>query len=302
MEYFLAFEEASMFKGSIVALVTPMHRDESVAKQALQELVEWHIQAKTTAIVAGGTTGESATLELDEHYEIISLIVKQAAGRIPVIAGTGTSSTRTTLKLIENAKRAKAHACLVVTPYYNKPSQDGLYQHYKVIAKHSPLPIILYNVPNRTGCDILPETVERLAKISNIIGIKEATGKLERAQNIMQRCDKKFAIYSGDDATALSWLCQGAQGVISVTANITPEKMQAMCDAALAGNKEEAEKINAELTLLHKCLFIESNPMPTKWALHAMGKIPAGIRLPLIPLDAKYHQAVKEAMQQAGAI
>ncbi|MCW5583010.1 MAG: 4-hydroxy-tetrahydrodipicolinate synthase, partial [Gammaproteobacteria bacterium] len=286
-----------MFKGSMVAMVTPMHDDGSIDKETLHELVEWHIQSKTEAIIAAGTTGESATLEPSEQFELISLIVKQVAGRIPVIAGTGTNATRTTLALTENAKRAGADACLIVTPYYNKPTQHGLFQHYKTIADNIGLPIILYNVPARTACDLLPETVEQLSKINGIIGIKEATGKIERTQEIIQRCNSHFTVYSGDDATTLALMLNGAKGVISVTANVAPLKMHEMCEAVLHGNRLLAEKINHELMLLHQRLFIESNPIPTKWALNMMGKIPAGIRLPLLPLDKKYHQAVKEAMQ-----
>lgn len=289
-----------MFKGSMVAIITPMLEDGSIDKETLRNLVEWHIKSGTDAIVAAGTTGESATLDADEQLEVISLVVKQAAGRIPVIAGTGSNSTRTTIKLTENAKRAGANACLIVTPYYNKPTQNGLFEHYKTIAESVDIPIILYNVPGRTGCDLLPETVERLAKIKNIIGIKEATGKIERTKDIMQRCGKNFAIYSGDDPTALELMLLGAQGVISVTANVAPDKMHAMCAAAHQGNRTHAEKINAELDLLHKRLFVESNPIPTKWALYTMGKIKNGIRLPLLPLDNKYHQEVKEALQHAG--
>jgi len=288
-----------MFKGSMVALVTPMHPDESIDKKALQALVEWHIEAKTDAIIAAGTTGESATLDANEQFEIISLIVKQAAGRIPVIAGTGTNSTRTTIVLSENAKRAGADGLLIVTPYYNKPTQQGLYEHYRAIAEKVALPLILYNVPSRTACDLLPETIERLAQVKNIIGIKEATGKLERAQEILKRCPF-LKIYSGDDATALDLMLHGAYGVISVTANVAPLKMHAMCEAALAKEKETAQKINAELALLHENLFLESNPIPTKWALEQMGKIAAGIRLPLLPLDSKYHHEIKKAMQVAG--
>ncbi len=289
-----------MFKGSMVALVTPMQEDGSIDKKALQALVEWHIQSKTSAIVAVGSTGESATLDPDEQLEVISLVIKQAAGRVPVIAGTGSNSTRSTLKLTENAKRAGADACLIVTPYYNKPTQNGLYHHYKVIAETVDLPIILYNVPGRTGCDMQAETVERLAKIKSIVGIKEATGKVDRAQEILARCGSSFGIYSGDDATGLDLLLHGAHGVISVTANVAPLKMAEMCEAVLQGDKILAEKINAELMLLHKRLFVESNPIPVKWVLHNMGKIPPGIRLPLLPLDNRYHQEVKEAMQNAG--
>lgn len=289
-----------MFKGSMVAIVTPMHVDGTIDKIALRDLVEWHIQSKTEAIIAAGTTGESATLDANEQFEVISLVVGYVGGRIPVIAGTGSNSTRTTITLSENAKRAGADACLIVTPYYNKPTQLGLYEHYKTIAEQVGMPIILYNVPGRTACDMLPETVEKLAKIQEIIGIKEATGKLERAQEIIKRCDSGFAVYSGDDATALDLMLHGAQGVISVTANVAPLKMVKMCEAALNNNRELAEKINAELMLLHKNLFLESNPIPTKWALHSMGKIQPGIRMPLLPLDKKYHQEVKEAMQNAG--
>ncbi len=291
-----------MFKGSMVAIVTPMHQDGSIDKPALRELIEWHIQSKTDGIVVAGTTGESATLEHDEQIDLISFVVKQVAGRIPVIAGTGTNATSSTLKLTENAKRAGADACLIVTPYYNKPTQNGLYQHYKIIAEKIGQPIILYNVPGRTACDILPETVERLAQIKNIIGIKEATGKVERAQDIIGRCDKAFNVYSGDDITALDLMLHGAKGVISVTANVTPLKMHDICHAVLSGQCDKAEKMNEELMLLHKRLFVESNPIPTKWALHTMGKIQPGIRLPLLPLDNKYHQEVKEALQNAGVI
>lgn len=289
-----------MFKGSMVALVTPMHEDGTIDKRALNDLVEWHIESKTTAIIAGGTTGESATLEPAEQFELISMVVKQAAGRIPVIGGSGTNSTRTTITLTENAKRAGADACLIVTPYYNKPTQNGLVQHYKTVAEAVNLPIILYNVPGRTGCDMQPETVERLSNIKNIIGIKEATGKIDRTLEIFKRCGSHFPVYSGDDATSCELIRQGALGVISVTANVAPLQMAAMCEAALAGNHSLAEKINQDLVLLHQRLFIESNPIPTKWALQSMGKIAAGIRLPLLALDNKYHQEVKEALQKAG--
>lgn len=296
----LSRQEKCMFKGSMVALVTPMHQDGTIDTQSLHDLVEWHIESKTNAIIVAGTTGESATLEHDEQFEIVSLVVKQVAKRIPVIAGSGTNSTQSTIKLTEYAKKAGADACLIVTPYYNKPTQQGLYQHYKTIAEAVNIPIILYNVPGRTACDLLPETVEQLAAIANIIGIKEATGKLDRAQQIIDRCGQDFAVYSGDDATALSLMQHGAQGVISVTANIVPLKMHEMCSAALNGNDALAEKLNAELMLLHNHLFLESNPIPAKWALNAMGRISTGIRLPLLPLDKQYHHRVKEALQNAG--
>ena len=279
-----------------------MHKDGSIDKKSLHELVEWHISCKTNALVIAGTTGESATLDTAERNELLALVIKQVASRIPVIAGTGTNNTKTTLSLTLSAKQMGADACLIVTPYYNRPTQKGLYHHYKTIAEQAALPILLYNVPTRTGCDLLPETVEQLATVPHIVGIKEATGKLERASEIRQRCGQHFEIHSGDDETALDLLLQGAQGVISVTANVAPQKMHAMCEAALAGNKSLAEKINAELMLLHKKLFSESNPIPTKWALQQMGKIPEGIRLPLLPLDAKYHEELKAAMLSAGVI
>lgn len=288
------------FKGSIPALITPMHEDGSIDEQAFCNLIEWHIQSKSDALVIAGTTGESATLDHDEHFKIISLAVKQAAGRIPIIAGAGTNSTRTTLQLVENAKRAGANACLIVTPYYNRPTQNGLYEHYKTIAEHSSLPIILYNVPGRTACDILPETIERLAKIKNIIGIKDASGKVERSKEIMQRCGKDFAVFSGDDHLAAEVMLAGGHGVISVTANVAPLKMHQLCEAALSGDRALTEKLNAELMPLHQHLFVETNPIPTKWALQNMGKIKSGIRMPLLPLDAKFHQKIKDALHEAG--
>lgn len=286
--------------GSIPALITPMHEDGSIDEQAFCDLIEWHIQSKSDGLVIAGTTGESATLDHDEHYKLIALAVKQAAGRIPIIAGAGTNSTRTTLQLVDNAKRAGANAVLIVTPYYNRPTQNGLYAHYKTIAEHANLPIILYNVPTRTACDILPETVERLSKIKNIIGIKEATGKLERSLEIMQRCGKDFVVYSGEDQLASEIILAGGQGVISVTANVAPFKMHQMCEAALKGDKTLTEKLNAELIPLHQHLFIETNPIPTKWALQQMGKIKKGIRMPLLPLDNKFHEKMMNAMHQAG--
>jgi 4-hydroxy-tetrahydrodipicolinate synthase len=291
-----------MFQGSMVALVTPMQSDGSIDKKALQDLVEWHIDAKTTALIVVGTTGEAATLSHDEQLDLIARVVKQVDGRIPVIAGTGTNCTRSTIEGTQEADKAGADAFLVVTPYYNKPTQNGLYEHYKMVAESTIKPIILYNVPGRTACDLLPETVERLAKIQNIVGIKEATGKVERCIEILQRCDGDFEIYSGDDATSMNLMLNGAHGVISVTANVAPRKMHRLCEAAISGNKALAEKINDELMPLHTNLFLEANPIPTKWALHEMGLIPAGIRMPLLPLDAKYHPELRTALHQAGAI
>ncbi len=291
-----------MFQGSMVAIVTPMQKDGSIDKNSLHDLVEWHIASKTDALVVAGTTGESATLTGAEQADIITTVVKQVNKRIPVIAGSGSLSTQHTIELTSHAKQAGADACLIVTPYYNKPPQNGLFEHYKFIAEKCLIPIILYNVPSRTQCDLLPETVARLAKISNIIGIKEATGKLERAQEIAKLCGKDFLIFSGDDATAMDLMLNGAKGTISVTANIAPRKMRDLCAAAIAGNKQLAEKINNDLMPLHKKLFLEANPIPVKWALHEMGLIPSGIRLPLISLDAKFHSEVREAMQSAGAM
>lgn len=291
-----------MFKGSMVALVTPMHADGSIDKKSFANLIDWHMSAKTDAIIVAGTTGEASTLSATEQHDIISLAVKQVAGRLPVIAGTGTNATQTTIQYTQAAEKAGVDACLVVTPYYNKPTQNGLFQHYKTVADNTAVPLLLYNVPGRTACDLLPATVARLADIPAIIGIKEASGNIERGIEILNRCPKGFALYSGDDATALDLMLNGAQGVISVTANVAPHQMQRLCEAALSGNKALAEKINAELMLLHKNLFLEANPIPTKWALHEMEWIPSGIRLPLLPLDAQYHAELRQALHHAGAI
>lgn len=289
-----------MFQGSMVALVTPMQADGSLDQEAMKELIEWHLRSKTQGLIIAGTTGESATLDEDEQFAIVSLAVKQAAGRIPVIAGTGSNCTEKTIKLTQNAEKAGAKACLIVTPYYNKPTQNGMYLHYKAVAENSKLPIILYNVPGRTGCDLLPETIARLAEFPQIIGIKEATGKIERTVEILKRCRRDFLVYSGDDATALELMLNGAKGVISVTANVSPLKMSELCEAALKGDKKRAEKLNQELDGLHRKLFVEANPIPAKWALHQMGLIPEGLRLPLTTLDPQFHTEVNKAMQQAG--
>lgn len=288
-----------MFKGSMVAIVTPMNHDGTIAKKALHDLIEWQISSKTDAIIVAGTTGESPTLTDLEKIDLIESVVKQVNKRVPVIAGTGSNSTQHTAELTEAAKKAGADASLIVTPYYNKPPQNGLYEHYKFVAEQTDFPIILYNVPGRTACDLLPETIERLATFKNIIGVKEATGKIERATEILNRCGTTFAIYSGDDATAMDLMFLGAQGVISVTANVAPVEMHALCEAALSGNKEKAAQINTKLMPLHVKLFLEANPIPTKWVLHEMGLIPNGLRLPLLPLDEKFHQELKEAMQHA---
>ena len=289
----------SMFHGSMVALVTPMHDDGSLDYDALDRLVEFHIENHTDAIVAVGTTGESATLDEEEHCKTIARVVQKAAKRIPVIAGTGSNSTSEAINLTRCAMQAGADACLLVTPYYNKPTQEGLYLHYKRIAEAVPIPQILYNVPGRTVCDMLPETVARLADIPNIVGIKEATGNLQRAQEILDCCGAKLDVYSGDDATALELIMIGGKGDISVTANVAPQAMHDMCAAALRGERAEAEKINQSLLALHKDLFVEANPIPVKWALQEMGLIGPGIRLPLTPLSEQYRDRVRQALKQA---
>jgi 4-hydroxy-tetrahydrodipicolinate synthase len=291
-----------MFQGSMVAIVTPMRMDGTLDKKSLFDLIEWHITSQTDAIIVAGTTGESVTLTTEEQADLIATVVKQVNKRIPVIAGTGSNSTQHAIELTLHAKKAGADACLIVTPYYNKPTQNGMYEHYKAITDKCDIPIILYNVPGRTSCDLLPETVERLAKIPTIMGIKEATGNLERATEIIKRCGNEFIVYSGDDATAMDLMLNGAKGTISVTANIAPLKMHELCVAAIAGNKTQAEKINKELMPLHKNLFLEANPIPVKWALYEMGWISSGIRLPLLPLDQKFHNEVRVAMQAAGAL
>ncbi|VAW53176.1 4-hydroxy-tetrahydrodipicolinate synthase [hydrothermal vent metagenome] len=291
-----------MFRGSMVALVTPMHSDGSVDFDSLNQLVEFHIENGTRAIVSMGTTGESATLDEKEHCEVIRRIVEMANERIPIIAGTGANSTTEAINLTRCAMQAGADACLLVTPYYNKPTQEGLYLHHKLIADTVPVPQILYNVPGRTACDMLPDTVARLAKISNIIGIKEATGDLTRLTQIRDLCGDNFDVFSGDDDTGTEFMLQGGNGVISVTNNVAPKAMSDMCEAALAGERERAQELNKPLTGLHNDLFVEANPIPVKWALAEMGKIPAGIRLPLTPLSEKYHETLREAMRQAGVL
>ena len=288
-----------MFSGSMVALVTPMHADGSVDQASLEKLVEFHIENGTDAIIAMGTTGESATLDEKEHCRVIKQVVDIADKRIPIIAGTGANSTTEAIELTQCAMDAGADACLLVTPYYNKPTQEGLYQHFKKIAEAVNIPQILYNVPGRTAVDMLPETVARLAGISNIIGIKEATGDLQRGKQIIDECGEQLDVYSGDDATAMELILLGAKGDISVTANIAPKAMHEMCAAALAGDRETASHINDKLLALHSKLFVESNPIPVKWALYDMGLIPQGIRLPLTVLDAQYHAVVHDAIKQA---
>jgi 4-hydroxy-tetrahydrodipicolinate synthase len=291
-----------MFRGSMVALVTPMADDGAIDEAALEALVEFHIQNGTDAIVAVGTTGESATLDEEEHCFVIRRTVQIAEGRVPVIAGTGANSTREAIELTRCAKEAGADACLLVTPYYNKPTQEGLYLHHKAVAEAVAIPQILYNVPGRTAVDMQPETVARLAGVPNIIGIKEATGDIERARRILQSCGSEFDVYSGDDGTAMELLLAGGHGVISVTANVAPQAMHDMCMAALAGERDKAAAINDQLMALHQNLFVEANPIPVKWALHAMGMIGTGIRLPLTVLSSQFQPVVREALQKANVL
>ncbi len=291
-----------MISGSMVALVTPMDAQGGLDWDALSKLVDFHLQEGTNAIVAVGTTGESATLDVHEHVEVIRRVVDQVAGRIPVIAGTGANSTREAVELTQNAKSVGADACLLVTPYYNKPTQEGLYQHFRHIAENVAIPQILYNVPGRTACDMLPETVERLSKVANIIGIKEATGDLQRAHDILNRVSSDFLVYSGDDATAVELMLMGGKGNISVTANVAPRAMAELCAAAMRGDAATARAINERLMPLHKNLFIESNPIPVKWALHEMGLMQDGIRLPLTWLSPRCHEPLRQAMRQSGVL
>lgn len=291
-----------MFHGSMVALVTPMFEDGSIDMDGLAKLVEFHVDNGTDAIVSVGTTGESATLDQVEHCELIKRTVDLAGGRIPIIAGTGANSTSEAIELTRCAQEAGADACLLVTPYYNKPPQEGLYRHFRAIAEAVDIPQILYNVPGRTAVDMLPETVERLSHVDNIVGIKEATGNLDRARDILERCGDRLELYSGDDATAMEFMLLGGKGDISVTANVAPKAMHDMCAAALAGDRATAESLNTRLDILHRKLFVEANPIPVKWALYEMGMIPEGIRLPLTALAESYRGELREALQQAGVL
>jgi 4-hydroxy-tetrahydrodipicolinate synthase len=295
-------EISVMFQGSLVALVTPMREGGAIDEDAMQRLVDFHVEQHSDALVAIGTTGESATLNEEEHCQLLRVTVEMAAGRIPVIAGTGANSTREAIDLTRCALDAGADACLLVTPYYNKPSQEGLYQHYKAVAEAVPIPQILYNVPGRTAVDMLPETVERLAPIDNIIAIKDATGDMDRARRLIESCGELLDVYSGDDATAMELILLGGKANISVTANVAPQAMHDMCAAALSGDREAAGAINASLENLHQCLFVESNPIPVKWALSEMGLIAAGIRLPMTSLSPEHHETVRQALREVGLI
>lgn len=291
-----------MFKGSMVALVTPMNSDDSVDYNALEALIDFHCENGTSALISVGTTGESATLDVNEHAQVIKHTIDYTNKRIPVIAGTGANATAEAIHLTQSAKDAGADACLLVSPYYNKPTQEGLYQHHKKIAEAVSIPQILYNVPGRTAVDMLPDTVARLANINNIIAVKEATGDLARAKEVLEKVDGKIDVYTGDDATAMECILLGAKGDISVTANVAPKAMSEMCAAALAGDRATAEKIDATLRGLHEHLFCESNPIPVKWALAQMGKIGPTIRLPLTELAESKHAQVTEALKQAGVL
>lgn len=289
-------------RGSLVAIVTPMTDDGTVDLNALRRLVDWHIAEGTDGIVVVGTTGESPTVDYDEHCLLIRTVVDQAAGRVPVIAGTGANSTSEAIELTECAKTAGAQAGLSVVPYYNKPTQEGLYQHYRRIAEAVDLPLILYNVPGRTVADLANDTVLRLAEVPGVVGIKDATGNMERGSDLIRRAPAHLALYSGDDASALPFLLLGGQGVISVTANVAPKLMHQMCEAAFAGDLARAREINNLLLPLHSKLFVEANPIPVKWACAELGLIGRGLRLPLTPLSAAHHDTVREAMRHARLI
>ncbi|HEY0665588.1 MAG TPA: 4-hydroxy-tetrahydrodipicolinate synthase [Gallionella sp.] len=297
-----------MIKGSIVAIVTPMLEDGSLDLPAFRALIDFHIAQGTDGIVVVGTTGESPTVNVEEHELLIAEAVKHAAGRIPVIAGTGANSTREAVALASYAKKTGANASLTVVPYYNKPTQEGLYQHFRTIAEAVDMPHILYNVPGRTVADMSNDTVLRLAQIPNIVGIKDATGNIERGSDLLQRASASrqtigdFAIYSGDDASTLALMLLGAHGTISVTANVAPRLMHEMCAAALNGEVAKAREINFRLLGLHRNLFLEANPIPVKWAVARMGMMKNSLRLPLTPLSPTAHAAVESAMRQAGAL
>lgn len=296
----------SMMTGSMVAIATPMHEDGSLDYPALRSLLDWHVAEGTNAIVIVGTSGESPTVSVEEHCELIRVTVEHINGRIPVIAGTGGNSTREAIELTEFAKKVGASASLQVVPYYNKPTQDGMYAHFKTIAEQVDLPVILYNVPGRTVADLSNETTIRLAQVPGLIGIKDATGDLERGSLLLAELKSKklnrFAVYSGDDLTALFLMLMGGHGNISVTANVAPRLMSDLCKVAIAGDAPKAREIQYQLLPVHKMMFIEANPIPVKWALHQMGKIQAGIRLPLTPLSPALREPLKQTLQHAGLL
>ncbi len=289
-----------MITGSMVAIVTPMNEDGSLDLASYRRLIDWHIESGTAAIVAVGTTGESPTVDVDEHASLISVAVEQAAGRVPVIAGTGGNSTREAVDLTRHAAKVGAAASLQVVPYYNKPGQEGLCRHFREVAETGGLPVILYNVPGRTVADLSNDTIVRLAKVPGIIGLKDATGDFPRAFDLLDRLPEDFALYSGNDDSALALMAIGGHGVISVTANVAPAQMAQMCAAALQGNLVLARQINRRLLPLHLRLFVEANPIPVKWALQQMGRIQGGIRLPLTQLDARHHDLIRSALVASG--
>jgi 4-hydroxy-tetrahydrodipicolinate synthase len=291
-----------MITGSLVALVTPMREDGTIDHGALERLVERQVLAGTSAIVSVGTTGESSTLTVEEHTEVIRRTIDVADGRVPIIAGTGANNTAEAIHLTKAAAKAGADGALLVTPYYNKPPQEGLYRHFKAVAEAVDIPQYLYNVPGRTACDMLPSTVERLAEVPNIVGLKEALGDLDRVRDLVALGLENFALYSGDDATARASMLMGFHGDISVTANVVPEAMARMCKAAIAGDDEGAAAIDAEIAGLHRALFAEPNPIPVKWALAEMGLIDHGIRLPLVTLDELLHEDVRAALRAANLL
>ncbi len=292
-----------MITGSIVALATPMKVNGDIDWEALRRLVNFHLENGTDGIVAAGTTGEPTTMSFAEHFDVIRAVVEEVNGRIPVIAGTGANATSEAVELARYAGEVGADYCLSVCPYYNKPTQEGLYRHFKAVAEGSKLPVILYNVPGRTACDLYNETVLRLAEVDNIIGLKDATGNLERAEDLIGRLEGSgFMLYSGDDGTACDFMLMGGHGDISVTANVAPRAMHDLCAAAVAGEADHAHQLNTRLMPLHTNLGIESNPIPVKWALYRMGLIEPGIRLPLTWLSEKYHSTISEALQLADVI
>jgi 4-hydroxy-tetrahydrodipicolinate synthase len=293
-----------MITGSLVAIITPMRsggeQDGALDLARFRQLIDWHVAEGTDGIVVVGTTGESPTVDFDEHKELIRIAVEHSRGRIPIIAGTGGNSTAEAIELTASAKKNGATACLSVVPYYNKPTQEGMYQHFRKIAETVDLPMILYNLPPRTAADLLNDTVLRLAQVPGIIGIKDATANIERGTDLVKRAPRNFSIYSGEDSTALALILLGGHGVISVTANVAPKLMRQMCAAALVGDVKKARELNLKLLPLHQRLFVEANPIPVKWALAEMGMIAHGLRLPLVPLSEKFHQTVREALHEAG--
>ncbi len=289
-----------MLTGSIVAIVTPMHEDGSLDLECFGQLVDWHVAQGTRGIVVVGTTGESPTVDFDDHCLLINTAVARAKGRIPIIAGTGANATSEAIELAEFAKSAGADMSLTVVPYYNKPTQEGLYRHFRAIAEAVDMPHILYNVPGRTVADLHNDTTMRLAQIPNIVGVKDATGSVERGADLIKRAPRDFAIYSGDDASSMALMMMGGHGVISVTANVAPDMVQEVCASVLAGDFDRARTVNNKLLALHTHLFVEANPITVKWVLQEMGKIGPGIRLPLTPLSSSFHDLLRSAMQQAG--